>query len=336
MIVCCTSLRSAGCTFLDWSIHFLAGREQYFHAAYGWSPLISNPVVKNNAHNHVKNHPSGFEQTQRLLSQLKQCPDLTSFYPILLHPDVVAEKLKIDLNLLTPKQWQLISEYRLTDYNQCLQHVHNSGTKIIFMSIADHLTVYTNSIRSLDRLPFANRSARSTEDLVDNVNQIFFKKDINQWNNLGLNNIWDLREQRALQSNLLVNPELGVVKLDFDHYWLDSQNFWYNGKQEIQKIMTWVGLDIDQNRFELWKSIYHDWQQVQFNILQFQYNYQHIVDSIINNWYYKIDLTFEQEVIIQHCLIYQHNLNLKTWQLEKFPSNTQDLHKLLEPNIHPL
>jgi hypothetical protein len=71
-------------------------------------------------------------------------------------------------------------------------------------------------------------------------------------------------------------------------------------------------------------------------LLEFCYNYKHIVDSVVNNWYYQIDLTFEQEVVIQHCLIYQHNLNLKTWELTKFPSNTQDLHKLLEPNIHPI
>ena len=48
-----------------------------------------------------------------------------------------------------------------------------------------------------------------------------------------------------------------------------------------------------------------------------------VFDAIVHNWYYEIDnLTFEQEVIIQHCLIYQHGLNLKTRQLEKFPSNT--------------
>ena len=58
------------------------------------------------------------------------------------------------------------------------------------------------------------------------------------------------------------------------------------------------------------------------------------MDAIVNNWHYEIDLTFEQEVIVQHCLIYQHGLNLKTWQLEQFPRNTRDLHRLLEPNTH--
>ena len=35
-------------------------------------------------------------------------------------------------------------------------------------------------------------------------------------------------------------------------------------------------------------------------------------------------------------LIYKYGLNLKTWQLEKFPNNTKQLHELLEENIHPI
>ena len=45
-------------------------------------------------------------------------------------------------------------------------------------------------------------------------------------------------------------------------------------------------------------------------------------------------LTLKQESIIQHCLIYWHNLNLKTWGLTHFPNNARLLHQLLEPNIH--
>ena len=100
--------------------------------------------------------------------------------------------------------------------------------------------------------------------------------------------------------------------------------------------MNWVELPIDNDRYNQWVPIYEDWQQIQMNSLRFQYNYKHIVDCVVNNWSYNIDLTFDQEVVIQHLLIYQHNLNLKTWQLKKFPGNTKDLHLLLEPNIHPL
>ena len=42
-----------------------------------------------------------------------------------------------------------------------------------------------------------------------------------------------------------------------------------------------------------------------------------------------------EQAFTQHKLICKHNLNLKTQQLETF-TNTQQLHNLLEPNIHTL
>ena len=92
---------------------------------------------------------------------------------------------------------------------------------------------------------------------------------------------------------------------------------------------------MDPQRFNQWLPIYQQWASRQLKILDFCHEVSHIIDSIVNNWDYQLgDLSFEQEVVIQHYLIYKHNLNLKTWQLEKFPSNTKDLHKLLETNTH--
>ena len=61
-----------------------------------------------------------------------------------------------------------------------------------------------------------------------------------------------------------------------------------------------------------------------------------IVDDILYNRPRNLidfDLDLLQEAIIQQKLIKTYNLNLKNWQLECF-TNTQQLHSLLEPNIH--
>ena len=69
---------------------------------------------------------------------------------------------------------------------------------------------------------------------------------------------------------------------------------------------------------------------------QFGDEFDDTMKCIVNGWYKELpELTFDQEVIIQHALIYKHNLNLKTWQLSKF-TNTKQLYQLLEPNIHDL
>jgi hypothetical protein len=104
----------------------------------------------------------------------------------------------------------------------------------------------------------------------------------------------------------------------------------------MKKSLAHLKFDLDTSKLESWQQIYKKWQQPQLDSLEFMFNCQRIVNSIVNNHWLEIDLTFEQEVVIQHCLIYHHGLNLKTWMLEKFPNNTQELHKLLEPNIHVL
>lgn len=327
MMFCVTSVAPIGCTFLDWSIHFLSGQIDFFNVTQGVIPLSLNPLTKVNAHGHEKNHPFGIEQTQYFIEILKKQKKLTSFFPAKMGISQLAEHLSIDLYSMTSDQWKVMENHQVADYNQQLHNCHLNDVKIIFVSADESVLMYSN----LNRLNIKDRICGFTERL-DNI---FFKDSINLWNGLSLKDSWDIREQKSLNIRPFNSPLIyNSVDLSVPHYWIDCQNWWYNGKIEIIKIMSWLGLTIDSDRFDKWVLMYNEWQQIQLDTLQFQYNYKHIVNCIIHNWSYDIDLTFEQEVIIQHILIYQHNLNLKTWQLTKFPNNTKDLHKLLEPNIH--
>ena len=335
MQICISSQYSVGCTFLDWSIHFLSGQTEFFNHKQGWIPLSKNPLSKINAHGHLKNHPSGLSQTQDVIRILQTQNKLTSFYPFLFYLDEIANKLNIELDKISLDQWKSMIDYQQYDYDQLLHNSYSQGAKVIFVSLNEDLSLYAANTRAFERMFLTNQSASSVEEIKNNYDQIFFKDSKIIWEENNLTNRWDVRERRALANNLLdyISED---INLNFDHYWTDSQNLWYNGEREIQKIMSWLELPLVQERLDLWKPVYKDWQKLQIELLQFNYNYKHILKSIVNNWSYPIDLTFEQEVIIQHCLIYQFGLNLKTWQLEKFPNNTKELHKLLEPNIHPL
>ena len=335
MIVCSTSVRSIGCTFLDWSIHFLTGQTEFFNIKEQWTPLTSNPLSKLNAHGHKKNHPSGSQETTQVITELQKHNKLTSFYPFPLYPDVVANKLNIDISTASTDQWNDINNFQHTDYNQILQSCHDQDVKIIFVSLDNYLSVYANTVRVMERLPFADQLPDSIDDIYNNLDKVLYSDNLKTWTNDNLTNIWDVRERQALHKNLIYYKEKSI-DLNFNHYWVNAQNLWFNGEIEIQKIISWLNLSVIPSRLELWIPIYRNWQKLQLDALQFQYNYKHIVNCIVNNWPYLIDLTFNQEVIIQHCLIFEHGLNLKTWQLEKFPANTKELHNLLEPNIHPL
>ena len=72
-IVCSISTLSIGCTFVDWSIHFLAGKDQYYSfELQQWIPLVSNPLTDCNAHGHDRNHPGGIENLKIISEILKQ------------------------------------------------------------------------------------------------------------------------------------------------------------------------------------------------------------------------------------------------------------------------
>jgi hypothetical protein len=334
-LVCVTCTQSVGCTFLDWSIHFLSGKTEFYNIAQGWIPLSQDPMTKVNAHGHEKNYKGGLAETQTMIHQLVNQNELVSCYPGPLAFEKAAAALDISMEDLTVSNLEKIAQHKEQDYNQLLNFANEQQAKIVFISLNDDLPMYLVNVRTLERMPFENRPADSVAEMQQSLDSVFFKDSLDTWNSLHLDNIWDVRERRALNTRPFGSIPL-KVDFSFPHYWLDSQNWWYNGLEEMIKIMTWLDLDIDQIRFDKWIPIYRKWQKVQNAALQFQYNYKHIVDCIVNNWSYEIDLTFEQEVVVQHLLIHQHNLNLKTWQLEKFPNNTKDLHRLLEPNTHPL
>jgi hypothetical protein len=335
-LICCTSDISVGCTFMDWSIHFLSGQTEFYNISQGWIPLSSNPISKINAHGHQKNHPSGLDESKKTIQALLKENRLVSYYPWALRFSEAAENLGINAQNMTSTEWQLMNDYRANDYNQLLKFSESCQAKVIFVSLGDSLSIYANTVRVFDSFLFTqDATPTSSQDIYDEKDSVFFKDSVEVWNKLGLTNKWDTRERLALSWPF---DQIQNYKIDFsfDHYWLDSQAWWYDGKQQIKNIMDWLKLTINPDRFAQWIPMYEDWQQIQFKILKFIFDYKHIVECIVNNWSYPIDLTFEQEVIIQRCLIYQHGLNFKTWQLEKFPNNTKDLHQLLEPNIHPL
>ena len=101
---------SVGCTFLDWSIHFLSGQTDFFNHKQGWIPLSQNPLTKINAHGHLKNHTSGLSRTQDVIRILQTQNKLTSFYPSFLVIDEVADKLNFDLDKISLNQWKSIED----------------------------------------------------------------------------------------------------------------------------------------------------------------------------------------------------------------------------------
>jgi hypothetical protein len=301
--------------------------------------LSQNPIININAHGHLKNHPNGYDQTKYYIEQFNLLPDDKNYsmYPTPLHLDVAATQLNLpidqfhDINVMNQ-----ILLHTHDDYNKIFELCEKNKTKLIFIAQDTNTVLYHQTIRQLDR--FATNPGRPTsiQQQYDEFQNLFFNQSATIWNKLNLIDTWDVRERMALD----MRPFDGILdhRLNFQspHLWINCQELWTNTADTLEKIMGYLGLEIALDKWDAWMPISYAWQKIQLKLLDFCFNQKHIVEAVVNNWDYKINLTFQQEVIIQHCLIYQYGLNLKTWQLEKFPSNTQELHRLLEPNIHPI
>jgi hypothetical protein len=350
-IFCVTSgNKSIGCTFLDWSIHWLSGSEKYYNVAAGWCDVPKNPLDGNNSHYYNKNQPMGYLNSIDFINILKaNGTELSSFYPIPKNTQQAAIDLDISLDQIESNSSK-ITEYQQKDYAEIWEHCYKTLIPIVYVNLdsSDHLYLSSDH-RSLDYLNIEDlkqgnlieQKFESKERLWDHWLNEYFGKDFDIWKNqMGMVNLWDLREFIALNIRPYEERSNMVDKIDFrlPHLHINAKELWHAGDSTILRIMDYLNLEINPDRFKTWLPIYYKWQEIQLNILKFSWNVDHICKCIVNN--YNFDLSYIKldtwkEAVIQHEMIYKYGLNFKTWQLEKFPTNTQDLHKLLEPNtIH--
>jgi len=341
--ICVASVMSVGGTFVDWSIQFLSGKTKYYHIdSDKYVDLSCDPITKLNAHGHDKNHPNTSAKLIHEFNTFDLLPNdpeaIYSTYMFIMNLDVAADNLGVTHDLLDqPQQFQTVMTHALDDFNKTFKICNDTQTKLVYISADIRIMPYHNSVRSLDRFVFSAKKPQCDLELHAEIQEYFFNSSVSTWNHMGLTDIWDVRERMALDSRPLQND---AVTRDFDfqypHLWINGQELFADPERTIKKIFSYLESDINPVRYQQWLNVCKKWQRLQLDLLNFCYTLPHIIKATVNGWDYKINLTFQQEVIVQHYLIYQHNLNLKTWHLEKYPDNTQQLHKLLEPNIHPV
>lgn len=338
---CLLSTKSVGCTFVDWSIYYLSGQQRYYNVDnQTYYKVTDYPIIDSTAHLHNKNHPKGFVNTKKQVEYLQSLKQLSSVYPSFL---TVNDCLKLlNLDNVTPDSAALTTKQMVDDFSEVVNYCVNNCYKTIVVDVDLDLPsmLYCLQSRSLSSIVNLNKKLDNSNSVLDEIDSVYYKNSTQQWANLNLTNIWDVRERRALDLRLVsaegsVDP--GIKNITQAHFYVNALDLWHNGQDILPKIIKFLDLEVDPSRYNHWAGVFKQWQQIQFNWYQFGLNCKHIVDSIVSNTYYPLtNLTLQQEIIIQHLLMYRFNLNLKTWQLSTFPANTQLLAELIEPNIHTL
>jgi len=333
-VICLTGTHNVGISFLDWSLHWLAGHDHVYHWQQGWQPITNNPLTDRNAHGHVRNHVSGLDTTRRTIDELIETPsDFHTIYPVGPAVDDRARELGLDRSVMQdPAKWSRVIDLCDQEYAQIWKHCDYMNCDQVFVATDVSNQVY--HAHTLDRAQHAILwESEPRADSFLHMHEQCFAENLQS-----VVTTWEKREILALNLQWY-QTRLGHEHLDFTqpHEWVNCKELWYHGESLLSRLLRNLHIPLDQDRLISWRPVYHDWQRINYEFLQFQYQLDHIVNATVNNWHYPLrNLSFLQEVIIQHQLIYQHGLNIKNWQLEHFPDNTQKLHQLLEPNHHVL
>ena len=305
-----------GGTFLTWSIHYLSGDQTYYYAkTLKWLSVCDNPLTGYNAHNFKPNQPQNKNSFDITFNRLCST-DTLNFHTIYFHNFEFAN-LSHDNNL-----------------DHSINKLIDAKSKIVLVNTNKKHFLYKTKQhpRHIDH-------ADSIDNHWENYINYFFKESKTEWKNLNLVEIWDLREFLALnydpENIATIAPS---INLKHPHFLIDSFELYNTFHQTLHHLFDFLEVKIDHNRKQLWQNIFNQWQKNHTQNMLFVWYFDEIIDSILNNHYLdltRFNLDIVQESVIQRHLIYKHNLNLKTWQLDKF-RNTQQLHSLLEPNVHKL
>lgn len=318
-----------GGTFLSWSLHWLSGQQKYFHVPQNTHvEICHNPIVKNlNSHGFKINHVGTVSEIQNYLNKLPKTPlqhiyihTIRSIDSCYSHSKKATQtKLAIDLVASHCDKVVVVKHPKKYALYHCkLQRRTN-----------EHLNLFDGSFYQ------TNNHA----EVLDEFIKFFFNESYELWLAQNLTDQWDKREFLALNLRPFdINYIENFHDFSFDHFSLSADLSWKSLDKYILDILDYCGIKLDPSKFDHWLEVFFQWQTLHRDRILFCDSFDNIIDAILTGK--NIDLTtynldIVREAAIQHELIYKHNLNLKTWQLEKF-TNTQQLHNLLEPNIHPV
>lgn len=319
---------TVGGTFLSWSLQWLSGQDMYFYSKQNtYIKITDNPLTNKNSHNFRPNQARTLSDVEKLLSIL---PTHSTQH--------------IYFHLLSIKGRYSNENVRL-DTNEAINLAVKNCDHVVTLKLNEEYALYHCSLSRRETLETDFDTGELLEDLtdtdaIDAFIDFFFKDSLAIWQSQNLIDIWDRREFIALNFRPLATENFisSVHLFDFDHYDLPAHECWITLDSHIENVLRYCNVQIDYSKFDHWLSVYNQWKQLHQDRIKFCQSFNTIINSILSDQpmdLAEFNLDIVREAAIQHALIYNHNLNLKTWRLEKF-TNTRQLHNLLEPNIHSL
>jgi hypothetical protein len=326
---------NTGGHFIDWSVYFLSGQDQYFDGVTV-RPLLLSPLSNGvtNCHNHKSLITQGLSDLKEKIMQIDklQLPVVNIYTNLLDLYKLVKQLFDSPVENATKLQFDQALDHMLLDAQETVTWLQQLSYPIAFFDFQkdDFLNITYNNRKLID---VNGTPLDSIAEYWNSYVDTFFKNN-QQFDQ----NVWDRREQLAL----IMRPDkdnnyYNLVDRTQPHLYYNTDDIWNDLPEVMKEMLDFFNLTMDSDRFNSWLPIYNAWRSK--HDPYFSRHYDRILDAIVNNEYINLrrfNLNFYKEALIQRGLITKYNLNLKTWQLTTFPLDTQALHELLEPNIHTL
>ena len=336
-VVCTSSINQVGNTFLNWSLYYLNGETEnlviredmsYFYNQLPESPLSSKT---SNAHSHLKTHREGRAEFDKCLEVIRSQPDQNRLY--CLYPKmqrILTARKHVDNDDLSN-----VLTYMLQDYASIAESCTENNVKLIHNHNNNHYRYFYRN-RDVDGTgPDGIVSKTILEQIIRYIDWACPEMR-GHFNNC--ENTWDLREALAIGMQVTPQHESEFTDYSQPHFYLEATSLWFDGPHVIKNIMDYCGLTIDQSRWDKWKIVYYQWQEIaRLPQLRLTRNVHHVCQCILNSWDHDLtqyNLDIIDESFIQHLLIYKHNTTIKGWGMLTSPDNTKHFHDLLEPSFY--
>lgn len=298
----------SGGTFFDWTLHYLIGDRQHlvidiqdcsprpFKA--NWRIVPDDPLQNLTAHEHKKTHPKTFAEISACFDMWHQeCQSgLYSFFFV----------DRMDLRKHT-----------------CHREIITAYPDIKFFSFhfqehtIDHLFVL-----QMEKIP--DHEARMLAEIAGHrcIDEI---------------PIWQKRELLALYYFESIRNQTLCENLDSmtNHLCIDWQDFIYRFDTKVVDIFDWLGITIDDQRWNKWTNVYNQWQCTLSN--EFAKSLPDIISSIVHNLdsdLTRFHMSTAKEIVLERLLLYKHNMGIRSYGWQKLPGNTRNWHAILAPNIY--
>jgi hypothetical protein len=308
MIFGITSLTEIGCTFLNWSVHYLSGDTQTWREREKtWLDIPDNPLTRVNSHGFKKNHP-------KTMPEWKETIDILSSYD--------SNKIFSFHGLVRNYDHSLVEQ---TFVKEAISLSLDNGIKLLYLG-----TKYSN-YNLVQRAKFSYRFDRTSRNkaYIENMKDYF--KTVSDLESL-TGTYGQVREFLSLNMGKLKAPEDQELIKNYlshkDFLFVDCHELLTNEKQCLEGLFDFLNLKIDSSRMEKWLIVHSEWKKNLLPLLNFYKHLPVILSSIINGVSHPLEqynLDIFLEAIIQYELMIRHKDRLFISKLDQFPDNTKDL-----------